>query len=102
MGSKRVGSDIVYAWPRAVIGTVNADAGARILYGEEIKNGLSLQDAESKYAEEYACPIAAAQTGVVDDVIPAEETRQHLIAAVDMLFSKREVVTPRKHGNAPL
>ncbi|MGI5900373.1 MAG: acyl-CoA carboxylase subunit beta [Christensenellales bacterium] len=102
MGSKGVGADIVYAWPGAVIGTVNVDAGARILYSDEIRDGLSFQDAQSKYTEEYACPIAAAQAGVVDDVIPAEETRQHLIAAVDMLFSKREIVTPRKHGNAPL
>lgn len=102
MGSKGVGADLVYAWPGALIAPLNPDAGARILYNDEIKAGLSLAEAEAEYAREAACPFKAAATGMIDDVIAPEATRQYLISAVDMLYSKRESVLARKHGNQPL
>ena len=44
----------------------------------------------------------AAERGYVDDVIEPEETRPRLIAALEMLLTKRETLPPRKHGNIPL
>lgn len=102
MGSRAVGADLTYAWPDAQIAPIAIDAGARIIYNDQIKAGMSIEDAEAKYAEENASPFAAAASGSVDDVIAPETTRQYLIAAIDMLYSKREAVSPRKHGNQPL
>lgn len=101
MGSKALGADVTYAWPNAVIAPLQGDAGARILYNAEIKDGMAISEAQEKY-EADNCPFAAAASGAVDDVIAPEATRQYLIAAVDMLYSKREIVVPRKHGNAPM
>jgi len=47
--------------------------------------------------EDHALP-----EGFVDDVIEPEETRPRLIAALEMLQTKRETLPPRKHGNIPL
>ncbi len=101
MGSKALGADMTYAWPQAVIAPLNGDAGARILYNAKIREGMPVQEAQEKY-EADNCPFAAAASGAVDDVIAPEATRQYLIAAIDMLYSKREPVLPRKHGNAPM
>ncbi|MBQ2816406.1 MAG: methylmalonyl-CoA carboxyltransferase [Clostridia bacterium] len=102
MSSKALGADITYAWPKAAISPLNSDAAVRILYGEEIKAGKSFAQLTEEYENGPASPFAAAETGAVDDVITPESTRAHIINAVDMLCSKREIVTPRKHGNQPL
>ena len=39
MGSKAVGADAVYAWPKAYIAPINAEAAVRILEKEEIRAG---------------------------------------------------------------
>ena len=44
----------------------------------------------------------AAAAGMVDDVIDPAETRKYVIAALEMLSSKRESNPPKKHGNLPL
>ena len=46
--------------------------------------------------------VAAAAAGMVDDVIDPAETRKYVIAALEMLSSKRESNPPKKHGNLPL
>jgi transketolase len=54
-----------------------------------------------KYAEKCGA-IAAAQDGIVDDVIEAKETRKYIIAALELLATKHDVNLPKKHGNLPL
>ena len=62
--------------------------------------------AEDKAAAEKAAAYAALQTspesaagrGYVDAVIEPESTRQHLIAAFEMLYSKRAVRPSKKHS----
>ena len=39
---------------------------------------------------------------MVDDVIEPRETRKYVIAALELLASKRDVNLPKKHGNLPL
>ena len=46
--------------------------------------------------------VAAAQAGMIDDVVDPAQTRQYVIAALEMLSSKRESNPPKKHGNLPL
>jgi len=42
--------------------------------------------------------MAAAKRGYVDDIVNPEDTRKRVIAAFDMLFTKREDRPAKKHG----
>ena len=54
------------------------------------------------YEKKFLNPYFAAEHGFVDEVIHPEETRERMLAALDMLENK-EVVRPyKKHGNIPL
>ncbi len=47
-------------------------------------------------------PYIAASRGFVDQVIAPRETRPRLIAALEVLATKRETLPPKKHGNIPV
>ena len=51
-----------------------------------------------RYNEMQASALAAAKRGYVDDIIEASETRQRVVAAFEMLFTKREDRPSKKHG----
>ena len=55
-----------------------------------------------RYAAEVADGVNAAAKGYIDDVIDPAESRKMLIAAIEMLASKRDSNPPKKHGNMPL
>ena len=54
------------------------------------------------YRESFANPYEAAKLGYVDDVIEPDSTRPRIIAALEMLASKRDSLPAKKHGNMPL
>ena len=47
-------------------------------------------------------PYIAAAHGLIDEVIHPELSRTKLIAALDMLKSKKVELVKKKHGNIPL
>ena len=106
MDSKSIGSDLAFAWPSAELAVMGA-AGA-----VEIVNRRELADADDPvakraelietYEETYLNPWEATDRGYVDDVIDPAETRTKLIAALEVLRTKREELPHRKHGNIPL
>ena len=51
-----------------------------------------------QYSELQASAMAAARRGYVDDIIDAADTRKRVIAAMEMLFTKREDRPAKKHG----
>lgn len=106
MCPKALGADMVYAWPTAQISAMPAEAGAILLYGDEIakaSDGIAAKrQIIDRYIEEYANPWQAAQQGAIDDVIEPAHTRQVLIASLEMAISKREEKLPKKHGVLPL
>lgn len=102
MNSKSIGADVVYAWPNASIGMMDATQAAKIMYEEEIKaasdaNALIAEKAEA-YAKLQSSAQAAARRGYVDDIIDAQDTRKYVIGAYEMLFTKREDRPAKKHG----
>ena len=102
MNSKSIGADIVYAWPSASIGMMDAEAAAKIMYADEIAKAddslaLIAEKAEA-YRQLQSSAVAAAKRGYVDDIIKAEETRQRVIAAFEMLYTKSEDRPSKKHG----
>ena len=102
MGSKSIGADVVYAWPNANIGLMDAQAAAKIMYADEIAkadNSLALiSEKAAEYQTLQSSAVAAAQRGYVDDIIDAADTRKRVIAAFEMLFTKREDRPSKKHG----
>ena len=102
MGSRSVGADIVYAWEDAKIGTMPAKAAVSIMYADELEKAPKKADFLKEKIEEYesrtGTAIAAAKRGYVDDIIKVSETRERIIAAFEMLYSKNEDAAPRKRG----
>jgi acetyl-CoA carboxylase carboxyltransferase component len=102
MGSKSIGADIVYAWPTASIGMMDAQAAAKIMYADEIAKAddsvALIGEKAAAYRELQSSAVAAAKRGYVDDIIEACDTRKRVIAAFEMLYTKREDRPERKHG----
>ncbi|MDR1801008.1 MAG: carboxyl transferase [Lachnospiraceae bacterium] len=96
MNSKKLGADIVYAWENAKIGMMDAKAASRIIY-PDADNAL-LNEKASEYDTLQNSALSAARRGYVDAVISPEDTRKHLIASLEMLFTKREDRPAKKHG----
>ena len=102
MGSKSIGADVVYAWPDAVIGMMNPSEAVKIMYAKEIAASgdaaALINEKTAEYTALQSSAVAAAKRGYVDDIIKAGETRQRVIAAFEMLFTKREDRPSKKHG----
>ncbi len=102
MNSKQTGADVVLAYPTACIAAIAPEAGVGVLYADRLKAGESRDSLVCEYVEEIASPYNAAKSGMVDDIIIPGETRPRVIAAFEMLRSKRVNAPSRKHDNMPL
>lgn len=104
--ASRAASDVVYAWPGAVVSAVTPKIAAQLNYEDELKSAedpySKREELEKRYMDDVADGVHAAVKGYVDDVIEPAQTRQMLAAALEMLSGKREVNPARKHGNMPL
>ena len=100
MDSKTMGNDLCLAWPGAELAVMGAGQAAAILQRRATPEERA--EFEADYAERLLNPYVAAERGYVDAVIDPADTRREIAAALDMLDDKREVLSPRKHGNSPL
>ena len=102
MNSKSIGADIVYAWKDASMSMMDAAPAVKIMYAKEIEAsenpGQLIKEKTAEYSEKMEGIASAAKRGFIDDIIPASETRQRVIAAFEMLFTKREDRPNKKHG----
>jgi len=102
MNSKAVGADLTFAWDNSKIGTMEPKNAVMIMYAEEIKNAEDKNALIAEKTEEYtknqSSAMSAARRGYVDAVIAAADTRKHVIAAFEMLYSKSEDNFYKKHG----
>lgn len=102
MNSKSIGADIVYAWPQAKIGMMDAQSAVKIMYADEINASETaaalIGEKTAEYEKLQSSAEAAAMRGYVDDIIEVGETRKRVIAAFEMLFTKREGRPAKKHG----
>jgi acetyl-CoA carboxylase carboxyltransferase component len=106
MNSKSIGADLAFAWPSAELAVMGPQGAVEIIYRRELQQAADpvARRAElvAEYTERYANPYAAAERGYVDDVIDPAETRQKIVAGLQLLRTKREELPRRKHGNMPL
>jgi acetyl-CoA carboxylase carboxyltransferase component len=100
MDSKTMGNDVCLAWPWSELAVMGAGQAAAILArraSDEERRAF-----EQEYQERLLNPYVAAERGYVDAVIDPADTRREIVAALEMLDSKRERLPRRKHGNTPL
>ena len=96
MNSKSIGADMVFAWPTAEVGMMDATMAAKIMY--EGADADTLKEKAAEYKELQSSPMSAARRGYVDAIIEAANTRKYVIGAFEMLFTKREDRPDKKHG----
>ena len=96
MNSKSIGADMVYAWPKAEIGMMEAELAAKIMYAD--KDADTIKEKAEEYRRLQSSPLAAARRGYVDTIIEPAETRKYIIGAFEMLFTKKEERPVKKHG----
>ena len=106
MSSKHIRGDVNLAWPSARIAVMGVEGAVNIIFREELAGAADAEAERARlahdYEERFANPYIAASRGYVDDVILPSDTRPRVIAALEMLASKRQSNLPRKHGNIPL
>ena len=106
MSSKHVGADIVMAWPTAEVAVMGPEGAANIIFKHDIADSADPMTTRAEKIQEYrnkfSSPYEAAKRGYIDDVIEPDSTRPRIIAALEMLSSKRESRPAKKHGNIPV
>ena len=106
MCGKPLGSDYVFAWPTAEIAVMGAEQAAEIVHRKEIQGAedpaAKREEKVNEYRGHFSNPYIAASRGFVDAVILPNETRPHIISALEMLTTKRETRPAKKHGNIPV
>ncbi|MEE8373275.1 MAG: carboxyl transferase domain-containing protein [Dehalococcoidia bacterium] len=106
MCSKELGADMVFAWPTAEIAVMGAEGAAKIIHRRDISEAADpaakTQEKIGEYRELFYNPYVAAARGLVDEVIVPSDSRLKIIAALEMLSTKRESRPPKKHGNIPV
>lgn len=88
-GSKSVGADVVYATENAVISALSPEATVSFLYGKEAAEAEDPENFKNEkiaeWLDESASAVAAARSGAVDDIITAEQLRQRICTAIEMM-----------------
>ena len=111
MNSKHIGADMNFAWPTAEIAVMGAKGAAEIIFKGQIAKAREVsaplgeakwQEKEAEYKQQFANPYEAAARGFVDEVIRPSQTREKIIASLDMLRNKVQTLPKKKHGNIPL
>ena len=98
MNSKSIGADMVFAWPNAEIGMMDAKSAAKIMY--EGSDAATINEKAAEYATLQNNVTSAARRGYVDTIIEPEDTRKYVIGAFEMLYTKREDRPDRKQRNS--
>jgi acetyl-CoA carboxylase carboxyltransferase component len=93
MNSKGLGADLVLAWPNAEIGIMAADSAIGIIHRKVLDAATDRmaerQALAAAYAEEHLGAEAAAEAGVIDEVVEPHETRRRLIGAIETASQSR-------------
>lgn len=99
-------ADITIAVNGCVIAPLDPKAAVTVLYQDEIGKGNNIAADTAKLAAAYEKELcsagAALESGVADFAVDATEVQATVVAALDMLSTKRTQRLPKKHGNMSL
>lgn len=96
MNSKSIGADLVYAWPGAKVGMMDAELAVKIMYADASAEVLA--EKAKEYDELQSSVVTAARRGYVDLIMEPADTRKYLVAAFELLYTKCAGVPDKKHG----
>ena len=108
MSSQHLGNDMAFAWPSAELAVMGAQGAVNIVssYRKEIKAAKDPEAVRQEKIKEYEAtfntPYIAAERGYIDAVIRPSETRLRLIDALEIMYTKKDILPAKKHGNIPL
>lgn len=96
--------DEVFALESSKICMIDPYSAVEILEKEELKgDGVNFkrhrENLVEKYIKEQASALKACQDGIVNDIINANDIRERVWLALDMLSNKRQVNLPKKNAN---
>ncbi|MEM8922017.1 MAG: carboxyl transferase domain-containing protein [Actinomycetota bacterium] len=100
MDSRYMGNDVMLAWPSAEVAVMGAKGAVEILHRKaspEEREAL-----EGEYERQFLTPYVAAERASITAVISPDQTRSEIVAALDLLATKRERLRARRHDNTPL
>ena len=100
MGSKKLESDINYAWPSAEITVLGGKQALPLLYKHLTKEEEKIKIKE--YNESFTSPYYAASYGIIDSIIKPHETRNAICRSLVLLENKVKNKIIKKHDNLPL
>ncbi len=99
-------ADCTIAVTGAVVAPIEPAAAVTVLHKDELDAGKDLAGdtaaLAARYVAEVCSPEALVDAGLADAVADAASVRSQLVAALDMLSSKRVQRLPKKHGNMAL
>lgn len=85
LGSKSLGSELVYALPTSEIGAMTAGASVAFAWNQDITETVTREKLEESWRAEESSPVAAASLGEADDLIDPSEIRTRIASALLML-----------------
>ncbi|MFC1861811.1 acyl-CoA carboxylase subunit beta [Chloroflexota bacterium] len=106
-GSERdLGIDWIFSWLVSLGGALGPEGTVKVLFKEEIAHAENPEEFSRQKVDEISRPLSGpylpASTEEVDEVIEPGETRQRLIAVLELMADKHELRPYRKHGVMPV
>ena len=106
LGSKSIGADLTYALDFSEISVMSPEKAINFVWHDKIDGSKDPAKAREELCEEWsikmASPVQAAYKGNIDDIISANEVRNVIVSAFEILSSKSEIAPTKKHANLPL
>ncbi|MDX6681478.1 MAG: hypothetical protein QOG94_1517, partial [Solirubrobacteraceae bacterium] len=101
MNSRELGADLVLAWPQAQIGVMGPKQAVDLVHRREIAAADDPAAARKRFADRYASEhltaSAAAEEGVIDEIVAPSATRGRLIGALRTLENPERPVRPARN-----
>jgi acetyl-CoA carboxylase carboxyltransferase component len=105
MASRHLRADFVFAWPGAEIAVMGPEGAANIIFRKEIATAedpdTDRKQKVKEYKDKFANPYVAAAKGFIDSVIEPQDTRKHLLHAIEVAGNKEIYLPRKKHGIPP-
>ncbi len=98
LGSRALGADLTLALPETVISPLAPSVAVAFLWNDRITAENPREAVEAEWATTEAAAVRAAESGDIDDIVPAAELRARLSSALYMLAEKADTTPDRKHG----
>ncbi len=95
MNSSALSADLVYAYPECEMAVMNEDMAAKIICDNK---DLDVNEVATEFANTNTGIDNAARRGYVDRIINPVDTRKYLIGGLEMLYSKNDYYSFKKHS----